>query len=589
MTAIITDKQCIAKQIALSLNMDVKTGNNGYFQGHGFMLVWSVGEIISLFLPEDYGKIHLAKDDLPFIPKSFMLAVCKKKSAKRPVTDKAAAGQLNIIKKVFDQCSSIIVATNAGEEGELNFRRIYLSLKCNKPFKRLWINSLTAKAIQEGFNNLREGSLYDNLYIAADLRAKADYLIDVNASRAFSLATRMVNHPLGRMQTPTLAMICRRFIERREFVSTRFFEHYITLEKDGLTRQFKMPGTMSNRKNAEKILKQMKTCREAQITKVESQTGIQPAPLLYNLTALQKDANTLYGFSAAKTMEITRKLYEEKLISYPLTDSRHVPENVFSAIAQIIRQTAAHCELTGCLDVMDWDSLNRRSVGNTDTFEHHALIPTGIYPGCQPKDDKLIYHLIAKRTLEAFAPDCQKEVTLIKVVCGNFVFESKMSAILYPSWRLIQNRKEDREENEVRQDDVFPAFTKGENVCISAWSLLTKKTLPEPLYTEASLLSAMEKACLGTVETQTGIIETLFSCNYIERRGESLIPAQKGLAVYNRVKNMRIADMELAGSWEKMLSDIRRGEQNADTFMTKFEIFTKQVTAEILNIQKTTS
>jgi DNA topoisomerase-3 len=585
MIAIITDRAIIAKEIAISLNIDVKTENDGYFQGRGYMLVWTSEKLIPLSPPEDYGKKRLAGNDLPFIPKKFLLTVRKQEASKK-LTDKTALRQLSIIKRVFDECKSIIVATDAGETGELNFRRIYHYLGCNKPFKHLRINSLTIKAIKAGLKNLKGGSLYDNLYMAADCRAKADYLIETNAGCAFSVSTGMVNQQLGRIQIPTLALVCKRFSEHRKFTSTRFFEHGVTLEKDGRFQQFKFSETIEDKKIAEKFYERLKTCREAQITKVESQMSIQPAPLLYNLIELQKDANMRYGFSSLKTMETARKLYEEKLISYPITDSRHITEDVFAGISQIIRQTAFYCKFDNNLNVMEWDNLNDRSVDNSQAGGHHALIPTGVYQQYLPKDERLIYNLIVGRTLEAFAPDCQKETVHIEAVCGDFTFESKTSRIISPGWRLVLNRKKDREDGEVDDNHILPVFVEGETARISGCNLLTRKTMPEHLYTEASLLSAMEDARLGTVETRAGIIEALFSSDYIERRGQNLVPTEKGTVIYNCVKNMRIADVGMAGSYEKMLSDVSRGEQNAGTFMRVFEIFTKQVTKEIIGIKK---
>jgi DNA topoisomerase-3 len=582
MTAIITDSANIAKQFALVLNMDVKTEDAGYFQGHGFTLVWAGEELLSLLPPEN----RPGKSDLPFIPETFTLSVRKKKTKTRMVTDKSAAKQLNVIRKVFDECESIVVATDAEEKGELTFRRIYSYLDCKKPFQRLWLNSLAAGAIREGFNNLKEGALYDNLYAAADCRAKADFLISVNASHAFGLATGLVNRPLGRLEIPGLAMICKRFLEYRKFIPIRFYEHRITLEKDRMFQSFALPVSLKNRRKAEKIYERLKTFHTAQITKVETQSRIQPAPTLYGLTSLQADACVRYGFSPAKTMEIARKLCEEKLISHPLTDSRHIPEDVFETIPKIIRHTAAYCGLGNCLKVMDWNNLNSRSVDSTDVSGHHALIPTGIYPGYLPKDDRTVYEMIVCRTLEAFAPDCQKEFIRIEAAIGDLVLVSEKSKIITPGWRAIQSRAEDREQDEAGESDAFPQFTEGETVRISGWNLLTRKTLPKPLYTGASLLLAMEDAALGTAETRTRIIESLFSCGYVERRGQSLIPTEKGLVVYNCVKNTRIADMQQAGGWERMLIDVREGRQEAGTFMTAFKIFTGQVTEEILAIQK---
>jgi DNA topoisomerase-3 len=590
MTAIITDRANIAKQIASVLDMDITTENEGYFQGHGFTLVWTSGELISLSPPEDYGKNNLGKGDLPFIPETFSHTVRKRKTAKgTAVADRTAVKQLNIIKKVFDECESIIAATDSGEAGELLFRRIYTYLECKKPFRRLWISSLTVKAIREGFKNLKESSLYDNLHAAADCRAKADYLAGFNASSALGLATGLAAHPLDRIQTPTLTMICKRFMEHRKFVSTRCFEHCITIEKDRQFRQFRFQGTTKNRRKAEKIHEHLKAFRTAQITKVETCTAIQPAPQLYNPAALQKDANIRYGFPAAKTMEIMRKLYEEKLISHPLTESCHIPEDVFETLPKIIRQTAAYCNRTDRLYATGMENLNRRNVmeKNTQPAGHHALIPTGIYPGYLPKEGKAIYEMIASRTLEAFAPDCQKEVSIVEAALGNLVFISKKTRIITPGWRSILDREDSREEGEAEENDVFPVLAEGESVRISGYSLLTKKILPPPLYTEASLLQAMEKAGMGTSATRASTIETLFSCGYIKRQGQNPVPAEKGMVIHNHIKDMRIADPEMAGGWEKTLTGISRGKQNADTFITTFKIFTKQVTEEILSLNRT--
>jgi DNA topoisomerase-3 len=578
MTTIITDRAGIARQIALALNIDVKTENEGYFQGRGFTVAWVDGAALSFSSPADYGKDCFTKNDLPFIPEPFLFAVRKKKIATGTVTDKSAAKQLNSIKKIFDESDNIIAATDAGEAGELLFRRIYAHFGCTKPFQRLWLNSLTLQAIRDGLKNLGESSLYDNFYAAADCRAKADYLIHINASRAFSLATGFVNHPLGRMMTPTLAMICKRFTEHRKFISSRFFSHHVTLEKDGLFLHFTLGGTVKNQRKAEKIYAYLKTCRTAQITNMEIQTAIQPAPQLYNLTSLQKEANVRYGFSADKTMKIVRKLYEEKLISHPLTESRCIPEDVFSTIPKILQQTAVYCKMTGCLNVIDMENLNRHSVGNMDVLGHHALIPAGVYPGYLPRDEKTVYEMIVFRLFEAFATDCRKEVVRVEAAAGNLILESKQSQMLSPGWQLILNR-------EAKENDIFPAFTEGETVSVSGCNLLAHKTLPPPLYTEASLLSIMEETGLGTSTTCTSVIRALFENGYIERQGKNLLPTEKGLVVCNCLKNMKIADMKSTCSWERMLSDIACGKQDAETFMTAFKIITRQVTEEILSRQ----
>jgi DNA topoisomerase-3 len=389
MIAIITDRTGIAKQIAQALTIEATTGNEGSFQGCGFTLVWTDGELISLSPPEDYGKTRFTKEDLPFIPKMFTLAVRKRKAAKGRLTGKAAVKKLDAVRKVFDECESILVATDPWEDGELLFRRIYTYLECKKPFKRLWINSLTLKSIHEGFNNPAESFLFDNLYAAAGCREKADYLLNFNAGSAFSLATGLTGYPLGRTLTPALAILCKRYVEHRKFISTRFFEHCITLEKDGLFLRFVLPCTMKSRWKAEKIYEYLKTLPAAQITKVETRNRIQPSPMLYDLIALQKDANERYGLSAAQTGDIAKELYERRLISHPLADSRCIPEDVFETMPKILRQTAAYCNMQDRLDSTGRENPNRRSITkeNAQPAKHHALIPAGIYPGYLPKDE----------------------------------------------------------------------------------------------------------------------------------------------------------------------------------------------------------
>jgi DNA topoisomerase-3 len=584
MITIITDQPSIAKQIALSLEMDVKTESAGYFQGRGFRLVWADKDLLSLLPPAN----RLAKSDLPFLPETFALAVRKNKTTQRAPANHAAVRQLGVIRKAFDESESLIVATDAGENGEWTFRTIYSFLQCEKPFARLWLNSLAASAIRKGAHKPQDGAPYDRFYAAADCRRKADFLTAINAGSAFSLATGLVNCPLGRLEIPVLAMVCRRFGEYRRFAPDRFHAHRIRLGKDGLFQCFALPGSIKSRRRAGKIYERLKTLHTARITKVEIHSRIQAAPMPYNLTALQAEAHFRYGFPVRKTMEIARKLYEAKLVSYPLTDSRRIPEKVLEAIPKILRRTAGYCNLTDSLSSMDMENLNRRNVReeNALPWEHYALIPIGTCPGYLTKEEKTIYEMIACRALEAFAPDCRKELIRVEAAFGNLVLVSEKSKIAAPGWRSIRNGQEDREADEVRLNEVLPSFTEGETVRVSGCNLLAYKTMPEPLHTERSLLLAMEEAGLGTAETRSPVIESLVSCGYIEQREQYLMPSEKGQVVYNCVKDMRIADVQQAGGWERMIAGIREGKQTADTFMTAFKIFTRQATQEILGIQK---
>jgi DNA topoisomerase-3 len=582
MITIITDNRSIAREIARSLNIDTENQRKGYRQNRDYAIISTDGELVCLASAAEYGKKHFAPDDLPFIPKSFIFSVCKRKNAKGVLSDRAAREQLKTVKNLFDASQSIIVATEPSEKGELTFRRIYHYLQCEKPFKRLWLSCLTKKAILEGLQNLQEGSLYDNLYAAADCREKADFLINTNADLAFSIATAMAHYSPEQLQTATLALICKRATEHRKAASSRFYEQRTTLEKEGQTRQFRLTGSIKNRQKALKIYEQLKTFKEARITKTELQIGIQPPPLLYNLTELQKDANICYGFPAAKTAKIARKLYEEMLISFPVTDSRQIPETIFDDMPKIVRQAAVYCDLTDFLNTAKQHGLNRHSVGNTAAIGHHAIIPTDVFPAYLPKDDKLVYTLIATRTIESFAPNCQKKITHIEAVCGDIVLESKVAQVLRLGWRSILNREEDREEHEAKQGETVPLFATGERVRIASWNLLTKKVLPKPLYTEATLLSAMEEAWLGVPETRAEIIESLFYRGYTELWEQSLMPSKKGIALYNRLKKMHIADMKLIKNREKALKNIALGKQSAEKFMAALEDFTQKATDEIL-------
>jgi DNA topoisomerase-3 len=599
MIAIIAEKPSVAKDIARVLN--VTGAGNGYLTGNGYMITWAYGHLVSLSLPEDYGKNRLSVGDLPFIPNPFALTIRKTKTPKGMATDKTAAKQLKVIQKVFEQCDSIIVATDAGREGELIFRYIYSFLECKKPFKRLWISSMTDKSIREGFVNLREGHEYDRLYDAADCRAKADYLIGINASNALGIASGIVNNSLGRVQTPTLSMICKRFLEHRSFETSYYHQLHITLKKDGLFRTFTDTEKVEDAMEADRIYEHLKTCSEAQVTKVETKNEQQQPPLLYDLAALQKDANNYHGYTAGKTLEIVQKLYEAKLVSYPRTGSRYIPEDVFAAIPKLIALPGRFCGFENYVKTLYFEHLHPHSVNNEKITDHHALVPTGVTPHYLEKEDKTIFQMIVGRTLEAFSPVCEKELTRIEATCGGRNFESKKSRILFSGWRSVFGRQEDREEDEAGENDAFPIFGENEIAPISGWNLVKRKTLPKPFYTEATLLSAMENAgrlleseeqrkalkdCgLGTPATRAAIIETLLNRDYIERSGRSLLPTKKGLVVYNCVKTIRIADVELTGYWEQMLASIGQGEQQAETFLSAIEVFTRQITRDVLSLK----
>ena len=598
MIAIIAEKPSVGMDIARVVGADSK--NDGYCAGGGYMVTWALGHLVSLALPDAYGYTKTAAEDLPMLPEPFRLVSRQVRTDRGMVPDLAASKQLKIIENVFSRCGSIIVATDAGREGELIFRWIYDYLGCTKPFRRLWISSLTDEAIRKGLEELKDGSAYDSLYAAADCRAKADWLVGMNASRALAIASGTPNSSIGRVQTPTLAMICARFRENREFVSAPYWQLHITLDGKESYRRFFRVGNFGDKAEAEAAYRSIPSGAVAEITKAERREVQQQPPLLYDLTALQKDCNVYLDLPAAKTLDIAQTLYEKKLISYPRTGSRHIPQDVMAHVPELLEKISAMPEFREYEKALDLSALNTHSVDDTEVTDHHALITTGIAPEGLSEAESAVYALIAGRMLEAFSPCCKKETLLMECRIGETVFRSKSSAVASPGWRGVFGRKEDKEEDGDGLNDGHAVFSEGDRIPVSGHGLAQKKTVPKPLYTEATLLTVMETCGkdiadgeareavkdigIGTPATRAAIITTLFKRGYIERSGKSLVPTEKGLLLYGAVKDMLVADVSLTGSWENALSQIERHTLDPDAFMASIRDYTRKATGEILRL-----
>jgi len=598
MKAIIAEKPSVGIDIARIVGATEK--KDGYCTGNGYMVTWALGHLLSLALPGTYGYTKTAADDLPMIPEPFRLVARQIKTAKGMVTDITANKQLKTIDEVFSKCDSIIVATDAGREGELIFRWIYDYLGYTKPFQRLWISSLTDEAIREGMENLRDGSDYDSLYAAADSRAKADWLVGMNASRALAIASGSANNSIGRVQTPTLAMICARFKENRNFVSTPYWQLHITLKQGEAHRQFVHPEEFKDKETAEATYRKITSGSVATVTKVERKRTSQQAPLLYDLTTLQKDCNIHYDLTADKTLSIAQALYEKKLISYPRTGSRYIPEDVMAYIPSLLEKVVAMLDFKEYGDTLDFSGLNTRSVDNTKVTDHHALVITGIASQELSEAESAVYTLIAGRMLESFSPPCENESLVMECTCEGMDFRSRSSVIISPGWRGVFRRKEDRDKDEPEGNGGSAEFAEGEKIMVMGHGLAQKKTMPKPLYTEATLLAAMETcgkhitdeqareaikdSGIGTPATRAAIITTLVGRDYIARSGKSVVPTEKGMLVYEAVKDMRVADVELTGSWEKALLQIEGHTLDTETFMRSIRDYTGKATDEILRL-----
>ena len=598
MKAIIAEKPSVGMDIARIVGATEK--KDGYCVGNGYMVTWALGHLVSLALPGTYGYTKTTADDLPMIPDPFRLVSRQVRTDRGMVPDMAASRQLKVIDEVFSKCDGIIVATDAGREGELIFRWIYAYLGYTKPFKRLWISSLTDEAIREGMANLKDGSDYDNLYAAADSRAKADWLVGMNASRALAIASGSANNSIGRVQTPTLAMICARFKENRDFVSTPYWQLHITLKQGEAHRQFIHPEEFKEKGTAEAAYREISSESVATVTKAERKRTFQQPPLLYDLTALQKDCNIHYDLTADKTLSIAQSLYEKKLISYPRTGSRYIPEDVMTHVPVLLEKVVAMPGFREYGSGFDFSRLNTRSVDGAKVTDHHALVITGIVPQELSEAESVVYTLIAGRMLESFSPSCEKEVLTMECSCEGMFFRSRSSVVVKPGWRGVFRRKEDRDKDEHEGNGGSAEFAGGEIVPVMGHGLAQKKTLPKPLYTEATLLAAMEtcgkqitdeqakdairELGIGTPATRAAIITTLVSRDYIARSGKSIVPTEKGMYLYEAVKDMRVADVELTGSWEKALLQIEGHTLDTETFMRSIRDYTCKATDEILKL-----
>lgn len=598
MIAVIAEKPSVARDIATVLGATQK--NDGNISGNGYIVTWAFGHLVGLAMPDAYGIENFRRENLPILPQSFQLIPRQVKTDKGYKPDSGTVKQLKIIKEVLDQCDKIIVATDAGREGELIFRYIYQYLECRKPFVRLWISSLTDKAIRDGLQNLKDGTMYDNLFRSAKARSEADWLIGINASQALSIAAGRGTYSLGRVQTPTLAMICSRYLENKNFVPQKYWQLKLQTGKGSIEFSALSEEKFDSQQLAINKLQIIKDSGQVQVESVECKEVNQEPPLLYDLTTLQKEANTKLNFSADKTLSIAQKLYEGKLISYPRTGSRYISQDVFDEIPERISLLETYDRFAGYAKSIKGSSLNRRTVDDKKVTDHHALIITENKPGSLQADEQAIYELVAGRMLEAFSEKCVKEVTSISLTSGESIFAVKGTVIKSAGWRAVFNAQEEGEEN-----TVLPALKENENLPLSDIELLEKQTKPKPLHTESSLLSAMENAGkeledaelkasmkdsgIGTPATRAAIIETLFTRQYIIREKKALVPTEKGLAVYDIVRDKKIADVEMTGMWENALSKIESGEMNPDTFHKSTEVHASQITSELLGVQLTLS
>ena len=551
MKTIIAEKPSVAREIARIVGATKR--EEGYFEGGGYAVTWAFGHLVQLAMPDGYGVREFVRDNLPVIPETFTLIPRQVKTEKGYKPDSGVTTQIKVITSLFNKSEQIIVATDAGREGELIFR-----------------------------------------YLAAKARSESDWLVGINGTQALSIAAGHGTYSVGRVQTPTLGMVCERYWENRRFTPEAFWQLHIAVDgnNDG-TVKLSSSEKWKEKEPATALYNKVKEIGAATVTKAERKEKTEDTPLLYDLTTLQKEANAKHGFTAEQTLEIAQKLYEKKLITYPRTGSRYIPEDVFAEIPKLLAFIGALPEWKGKVQAKVQPT--RRNVDGSKVTDHHALLVTGEKPLFLSKEDNTVYQMIAGRMIEAFSEKCVKDTTAVTAECAGVEFIVKGSVIRQAGWRAVYG-EEDKEEISI------PDWQEGDTLTLKGCSITEGKTKPKPLHTEATLLSAMETAgkeieddalrqalkdCgIGTPATRAAIIETLFKRGYMERCKKSLVPTEKGLALYSVVKTMRIADVALTGEWEKELARIERGELSAETFRKEIEAYTREITSELLSCDK---
>ena len=576
MIAIVTDKPNVGREIARVLGADRK--ENGYMSGNGYMVTWTYGNMLSLAMPKDTGTAWVERENFPLLPPPF-LTVRHVKTDTGWNPDINAVLQLKVIAGVFDACDTIVAATDASREGEMLFRYLYRFLGCRKPCLRLWISSLTDEAIAKGMENLRPCSLFDNLFLAADSRNKADWLLGVNSSYAVCKAVGFGNNSLGRVQTPVLAAISGRYRERENHIPADSWPVFVSLCKNGKIIKMRHVEDFCNRRDALELYEDCKAAGYARITAVSSRTEEIIAPALYNLTGLQKDANRYHNLTAIRVQEITQSLYEKKLISCPRTSSRLLPEDVYGMLPPVMEKLLSGKEFRQYAGMIDL-AARKGVTGNQDTAEHHAIVITGIQPGELDREERLVYTLVVGRMLETFMPPCKVEYTTVEAVCAARKFRIRTYRILEAGWLgIFQRERLVAEDNDLCP--VPPELFREEKLPVTGCSLIHRKSLPAAPYTDEELADYMDKTGLGTASTRTNIIRTLLERKYIRYSGKYIIPTPKGLLLYETVRGMKVADASLTSGWEAKLARIERGELTQKEFLDGVLETVNEVTGEI--------
>ncbi len=585
----IAEKPSVARDIAKVLGADMP--KQGYFEGNGYWVTWTFGHFCTLKEPDDY-KPYLKSWDLiflPIIPDPFGIKLISNPGVER---------QFKTIEKLVADCAEVINCGDAGQEGELIQRWVLQKAKCSKPMKRLWISSLTEEAIKEGFANLKPAEDYQNLYLAGNARAIGDWLLGINATRLFTkkFGGNKTVLSVGRVQTPTLAMLVQRQKEIEAFTSDEYWELKTKYRNVIFTAAIER---LKTKEKAEKGLEYLKK-NEFEILSFEIKEGKEKNPRLFDLTALQVEANRKFGFSAENTLKYIQKLYEKKHTTYPRVDTTYLSESLHAKIPGILQSMNFYQEFTAPL-LSQPIPKSKTVFDDAKVTDHHAIIPTEIPPSSTlSREEKLIYDLVAKRFIAVFYPECKISNTLVEGQVGTVLFKTSGRQILEPGWRAVylKDKPEDGEKTAKDEEQTLPNFKAGEKGPHKPLIHRGKTSPPKP-YTEATLLRAMETAGkqiddeelrelmknngIGRPSTRANIIETLFKRNYIERKKKNLFATSTGVQLIDIIQNDLLKSPELTGEWEFKLRKIERGEYDASQFKAELIAMVTELTQTVIN------
>lgn len=587
MIVCVTEKPSVAKDIAAILGATVK--RDGYYEGGGYKITWTFGHLCTLKEPQDYTERWKtwSLGALPMIPPKFAIKL---------IADKGIEKQFRVIESLFAEADEIVNCGDAGQEGELIQRWVMQKANCRKPVKRLWISSLTDESIREGFQNLRWQSDFDSLYYAGLSRAVGDWILGMNATRLFTLMYAQNRNVLsiGRVQTPTLALVVARQKEIDNFIPEDYWE-IKTVYKEVAFSSTK--GKFKSEADAEAIVGQIKNLPFV-IESYTTKRGRESAPRLFDLTSLQVECNKRYGFSAEETLKLIQSLYEKKFTTYPRVDTTFLSEDIYPKIPGILQALRPYEAFTSAL-LQKKIPKSKKVFDNSKVTDHHAIIPTNVPPASYlSREEKLVYDMVARRFITVFYPDCEFDQTTVIGKVGDYEFKTTGKQIVADGWRTVF-KADERQKNEENGDDrILPFFEAGESGPHEP-STLKRTTQPPKFYTEGTLLRAMETAGklvddeelrdamkengIGRPSTRANIIETLFKRRYIQRERKSIKATSAGIALIDTIKVDLLKSAKLTGLWENKLRKIERKEYEAGLFIDELKSLMAEIVTDVLS------